>query len=116
MADHMGVSNWTDLVLIEDTSDGINSVARSLAPYLYANRCRRDESDNLIDYKCKLLRFNTAYPMVTAVLDWINQNIQSTNDEVLVFNVTYSMINDMSLLLNKWTGAFLSQIFWLSAF
>ena len=87
-----------DLVFIDNASHGVNAVLRSLSQFLYTNTCRNNTDPAKV---CKVLQFSTAYPMIPQVLDYINGNLNSPQDQLLTFNVSNAMLNDTDMFLSN---------------
>eukprot|EP01083_Nonionella_stella_P225504 801650_1 len=78
LAEYLGIENWEDLVFVDNASHGINAIIRSLQEFLYNNNCYEIYNDSTLYNKtCKILQFNTAYPMITETLWYINNNLGS---------------------------------------
>eukprot|EP01084_Bolivina_argentea_P121271 214912_1 len=91
LAQYMGISDWWDLVFVDNASHGINAIVRSLSQYLYSNTCNNNSDPTKV---CKILQFNTAYPMVPETLNWINNNINSPQDQLFISKSCIATINN----------------------
>ncbi len=94
LAEYLGIEEWEDLVFVDNASQGINTVLRSLSAMLWSTKCSGNTS-------CSVLRFNTAYPMVRNAVQWFDASIASTKPQEIVFDLTLEMLRNTSFLLDN---------------
>ena len=88
----LGISDWQDLVFIDNASQGISTILRSLYEVLYNTKCTGNTT-------CKILTFNTAHPVVQNTVEFLDNSMSSPMSQEIVFTVTFPMLTNTSLLL-----------------
>eukprot|EP01084_Bolivina_argentea_P104621 187321_1 len=93
MAQYLGIKDPQDLVFIDNASQGISTILRSISEMLYNIKCSGNTT-------CKILTFNTAHPVVQNTVEFIDNSMSSPLSQEIVFNVTFSMLTNTTELLN----------------
>ena len=94
MAEYLGVDDWHDLVFVDNASQGISTIFRSISERLYNTKCSGNTT-------CKILTFNTAHPSVQNTVEFIDNSMASPTPQEVVFNVTFSMLTNTTELLQE---------------
>ena len=79
-------------MFIDNASQGISTILRSLFENLYHTKCIGNTT-------CKILTFNTAHPVVQNTVEFLDNNMASPMSQEIVFDVTFPMLTNTSLLL-----------------